>query len=298
MDASNAELARTFERVAELLELESANPFRVHAWRHAAQAIHDAPSPVAQLVREHGDEALSPQGVGRSLGAALRELVETGQLRTLVRLEAQLPPVERFQRIPGIGPDLARRLYEKLHVETLEDLEVAAHDGALETVPGFGPRRIELVRAQLAGMLSRRVRGPRRPRVRAAPSVALKPALPEGLARHPTPGVDVLLAVDAEYLRRAREGSLPKLAPKRFNPAHERWLPVLDTAHGELRFHALFSNTARAHELGTTHDWVVIYWGDDGRENQCTVVTETRGALKGKRVVRGHEAECARFYGS
>jgi hypothetical protein len=58
----------------------------------------------------------------------------------------------------------------------------------------------------------------------------------------------------------------------------------------------LFSNTARAHELGKTHDWVVIYYQKDGPEAQCTVVTETRGPLKGKRVIRGRERECRQFY--
>ena len=58
----------------------------------------------------------------------------------------------------------------------------------------------------------------------------------------------------------------------------------------------LFSNTAQAHERGETHDWVVIYFGADGREGQCTVVTASQGSLEGRRVVRGREAECRRHY--
>ena len=61
-------------------------------------------------------------------------------------------------------------------------------------------------------------------------------------------------------------------------------------------FTALFSNTARAHELGTTHDWVILYYERDGHEKQCTVVTERRGDLAGKRVVRGREDECRALY--
>jgi hypothetical protein len=73
----------------------------------------------------------------------------------------------------------------------------------------------------------------------------------------------------------------------------EAWLPVLHTERADWHFSALFSNTARAHELGRTRDWVVIYFSQDsGPEGQRTVVTETRGPLAGHRVVRGREAEC------
>jgi putative hydrolase len=64
------------------------------------------------------------------------------------------------------------------------------------------------------------------------------------------------------------------------------------------QFTALFSNTARAHDLNKTRDWVVISYEKDGHENQHTVVTESHGALKGRRVVRGRERECLLFYSS
>jgi hypothetical protein len=86
------------------------------------------------------------------------------------------------------------------------------------------------------------------------------------------------------------------LTPRRFNPEGRAWLPVLHTEREGWSFHVLFSNTARAHQLGMTHDWVVIFWERDGDENQCTVVTEPRGPLRGRRVVRGREGECARLY--
>ena len=91
----------------------------------------------------------------------------------------------------------------------------------------------------------------------------------------------------------AAAGTLRTIAPKRFNPEGAAWLPILHTQRGEWHFTALYSNTARAHELGRTRDWVVIYFYDDHHvEGQHTVVTETRGALAGRRVVRGREAEC------
>jgi putative hydrolase len=93
-----------------------------------------------------------------------------------------------------------------------------------------------------------------------------------------------------------REGRLPRLAPSRFNPTHAAWLPVLHTARGARHYTALFSNTATAHRLGRTDDWVVLYVDDGRGERQCTVVTQHGGPLDGKRVVRGREAECRAFY--
>jgi hypothetical protein len=103
--------------------------------------------------------------------------------------------------------------------------------------------------------------------------------------------------VDTEYRRRAIAGELPKLAPRRFNPKNEAWLPVMRTERAGWSMTVLFSNTAHAHELGKTHDWVVIYYQKGGGEAQCTVVTEFRGPAKGKRVIRGRERECLDFYG-
>lgn len=111
------------------------------------------------------------------------------------------------------------------------------------------------------------------------------------------PGVDLLLEVDREYRDKARAGELPRIAPRRFNPEHKAWLPVLHARRGPWHFTALFSNTERAHELHRTYDWVVLFYAaPGGDEAQATVVTERRGALAGLRVVRGREPECARHY--
>ena len=102
----------------------------------------------------------------------------------------------------------------------------------------------------------------------------------------------MLLDVDREYRNAATAGQLPTLAPRRFNPAGAAWLPILHTERGAWRFTALFSNTALAHRLGRTRDWVVIFYETDAApESQCTVVTETHGPLAGRRVVRGRESE-------
>ena len=111
------------------------------------------------------------------------------------------------------------------------------------------------------------------------------------------PAVELLLDVDREYREKARAGLLPKVAPRRFNPEGKAWLPVLETRRGDRRYTALYSNTALAHELGKTRDWVVLYFARPGEpEEQVTVVTETHGRLNGQRVVRGREQECLRYY--
>jgi DNA polymerase (family X) len=109
--------------------------------------------------------------------------------------------------------------------------------------------------------------------------------------------VDIILEVDAEYRRKVAEGKLKKVAPRLLNPEKKAWLPILATEHRGLKFTVMFSNTPTAHKLGKTDDWVVVYAQKGKGESQCTVVTKSRGSLKGKRVIRGREKECGRFYG-
>jgi hypothetical protein len=111
------------------------------------------------------------------------------------------------------------------------------------------------------------------------------------------PSVGLLLEIDEEYRRKAERDQLHKIAPKRFNPESEAWLPVLHVKRQGWSFTALYSNTATAHRLGKTHDWVVIYYERGGAQQQCTVVTTERGALAGKRMIRGRERECREYYG-
>ena len=111
------------------------------------------------------------------------------------------------------------------------------------------------------------------------------------------PGVKTLIEVDREYRLQAEQGKLPLIAPRRFNPEGRAWLPVLHTDRDGWHFTVMYSNTARAHELKRTHDWVVVYFYDDHhQEGQNTLVTESRGPLTGQRVVRGRELECREFY--
>ena len=270
----NLTAAGIFRKCAEVLRRQDANPFRVNAYLRAAETLETLEKDVRDILTEEGIPGLIElPAIGRGLAAAIDEIARTGRLSQLDRLRGETTPEVLFQTVPGIGPQLAHELHETLHVDTLEALEVAAHDGRLASVSGIGERRAAGIRAGLAALLGR--------------------GSAKASARRAVPPVSVLLDVDAAYRQQAAADKLPKIAPKRFNPEGRAWLPIMHTNRGQWHFTVLFSNTARAHELGRTDDWVVIYYYDDDHdEGQNTVVTETKGPLKGLRVVRGREAEC------
>ena len=273
--ASNVTLGANLREYADLLEQQGANGFRVAAYRRAADLVERLDRPIFEIVAAGRREALiALPAIGRSIAAALTEMVATGRWSQLDRLRGTLEPQRLLRTIAGIGPGLAGRIFEQLHVESLEGLEIAAFDGRLAAVEGFGPRRLQMVRAALAERLGR----PRLRRLR---------------QQQPGPPVSVLLDVDREYRERAEAGRLRRISPKRFNPEGRAWLPVLHAGRGPWELTALFSNTRRAHELDRVGDWVVIYYQTDALpEGQCTIATEGRGPLAGMRVVRGREAEC------
>ena len=276
--ALNRFATERLREAATLLSHQQDNPYRVAAYRRAADAVAALDRDLRQIMDAGGIEALEQiPGVGRSIAAALAEMIRTGRWVYLERLRGSAEPGDVFCAIPGIGSELAKRLHETLHVDTLEQLEAALREPNTRKVAGVGPRRLSMLHAALAQMLAR-----------------IRPTR-TGPIDEPT--VDILLDVDREYQSKAEARQLRTIAPKRFNPKAEAWLPVLHTSRGRWHFTALFSNTARAHELGKGHDWVVVYFhADDGGEAQRTIVTEARGILAGHRVVRGRERECLSFY--
>jgi hypothetical protein len=187
-------------------------------------------------------------------------------------------PEDLFATVPGIGEALAARIHETLRIDTLEELELAAHDGRLLHVHGMGERRVRAVREALDAMLRRSTR--RRARLVGPRS-----------HRGEVPPIEVLSRIDAEYRELVERDALPRIAPRRFNPQKRRWLPIWHTHRDGWDFDVMYSNSARAHRLGRTSDWVVIYYGRDGDEGQCTAVTESHGPARGRRVIRGREAE-------
>jgi hypothetical protein len=173
-----------------------------------------------------------------------------------------------------ISETLAQRALQR-GICTLEDLELAAYDGRLSKIAGFGTKRILAVGAGGVRHLSH-------------------PPRSVPMAQPPTAAA--LLLLDAEYRRLAARGQLPLVAPRRFNPEHHAWLPVWHLEEGEWTFTVMYSNTARAFELGKRRDWVIIVYERDGDDDHCTVVTEHRGPLQGQRVIRGRERACVRHY--
>jgi hypothetical protein len=212
--------------------------------------------------------------IGPTIARAIRDLVVTGRLPMLERLRGESDPVKVLASVPGIGAALAERLHDEMGLDTLADLEAAAHDGRLETIAGFGEKRLAGIRDSLAHRLER-VRIP---------------------ATGGLPPVSELLDVDREYRELVEAGRLQLIAPRRFNPERKAWLPILHTARGHRQYTALYSNTARAHRAGKTHDWVVIYSKDAAGERPHTVLTATHRLLHGSRVVAGRERECEAFY--
>lgn len=269
----NRAIAEKLTEYANYLEADESNLYRVRAYRKAADTLLTLDRPVADVVAAEGRAGLEAlPGIGSHLSYTIEGLVRTGEFRTLGG--GHIDPQRLLTSLPGVGPQLARLIHERLGITTLEDLERAAHEGRLAQV-GVGPKRLRGLIDALAGRLGRY-------------------RLPEPIVGEP-PVAD-LLAVDHAYRTEAEQSRLPTVSPRRFNPGHEPWLPVFQTTRNGWRYRAMFSNTAVAHRLGRTHDWVVIYFGDGVTSGQRTLVTETRGDLRGRRVVRGRERDCRQHY--
>lgn len=276
----NEEIVKNLREIAGLLEKQNANPFRINAYRRAANTIESLNEPLKEIVEKQGIAGLTTlHGIGEGIARSIYEYVATGKMTRLETLRGENDPISLFEQIPGVGSTLAREIHEQLHIDTLEALELAAHNGRLEKLPKIGKNRSESIQVWLSSVLGKRRYQP----------LATKPIQ--------EPSVSMLLEIDHRYRIAAEQNKLPKIAPKRFNPTGKAWLPILHSSRGEWHFTAMYSNTFRAHELGRTHDWVVIYYYDKHHhEGQNTVVTETRGNLISKRVVRGRELECQEYY--
>jgi hypothetical protein len=273
----NRTIAERLMNYAQYLEAQEVNLFRVRAYRRAAETVLLLDRPAADIVTARGRDGLEDlPGIGPHLAYTIEGLVVEGQFRTLGSDSGRIDSERLFGSLPGVGPRLARRIREGLHIETLEQLEQAALDGQLGQFH-VGPKRLRGIMDALAGRLGARRLSP---------------------GPRPEPAVADLLGVDEEYRSLAARGKLPLLTPRRLNPQQEAWLPLLRVGRGHWQYRALFSNTATAHRLGQIRDWVVIYFQQGGVTGQRTVVTEARGELRGRRVVRGREQECVGYYRS
>ena len=160
MPIHNANIAAIFNEIADLLEIEEANPFRIRAYRNAARTLSELGDDVRnRLVR--GDDLTRLPGIGDDLAGKIREIVETGHCQALEKLRGELPlAVTELLHIPGLGPKRVRALWHELDVQTTEQLAQAAHAGRIRALPGFGAKTEANILQSVEAHLSKQRRFP------------------------------------------------------------------------------------------------------------------------------------------
>lgn len=149
MPVHNSEIAALFDHVADLLEIEGANSFRVRAYRNAAHTIRDQSRNVSDMIADDFDLSKLP-GIGKDLAGKMKEIVETGHLKLLDEIRKEIPEtLADVMAIPGIGPKRAKALFEALNIRTLSDLKHAAEEGRIADVAGFGQKTEQHIRDEL-----------------------------------------------------------------------------------------------------------------------------------------------------
>jgi DNA polymerase (family 10) len=142
----NADIARVFGQIADLLEIKGANPFKIRAYRNAADIVATTPEQIVDLADE---DLLDIPGIGRDLAAKMRELADRGTLAYHEELLQELPrTLLELLDLPGLGPRTVARLYDELAITSLDELETAARNGRIRGLRGLGAKREEqLLRA-------------------------------------------------------------------------------------------------------------------------------------------------------
>lgn len=203
----NAALAATFDRIADLLEIQEANPFRVRAYRNAARTIADLVTPVANMVEE-GKDLTSLPGIGKEMANHLGELLATGRLGLLAELGKEIPlGLVELLRVPGLGPKKAKTLWHELGVTSPAELEVLAKAGKVAGIAGFGKKTEEKILAGLAQLAEHRDRLLLADAERVA--VALTEHLTQGVE---PPGISQLAIAGSFRRRKETVGDLDVLA--------------------------------------------------------------------------------------
>ncbi|HUX18896.1 MAG TPA: helix-hairpin-helix domain-containing protein, partial [Acidithiobacillus sp.] len=223
MPILNPDIVHIFDEIADLLEIEDANPFRVRAYRNAARLVQGLSSDVKTMV-EAGEDLTELPGIGDDLAKKIIEIVTTGHCSFLEKLEKQTPPaLTELLKVPGLGPKRVKALWHELDVETVDQLTRAAREERIRRVPGFGEktetRILEALQAQIAAV-------PRFPIAIAAPYAA---ALVHYLQNIP----GVRRVVVAGSFRRGRDtvGDLDILATATADsPVMERFIAYEDVA--------------------------------------------------------------------
>ena len=169
MQTSNHAIAAIFLEIADLLEIDEANPFRIRAYRNAARIIDAMPQHLTAMV-EAGEDLTELPGIGEKLAQKIEEIVKTGGLKSFETLKKRIPPeLETLLEIPGLGPKRVHDLFTELHIRSLDDLKKALETGKVQELEGFGPKRIE----SIASGLQQKQLAPKRYRLSVAEPVAL-----------------------------------------------------------------------------------------------------------------------------
>ena len=164
MPVHNQDIAAIFDEIADLLELQQANPFRIRAYRRAAQTLRSQSHEVADRVAE-GKPLQKLPGIGKDLEGKILEILNTGRCQALEALRKKVPRgLEDLLHVPGLGPARVRRIREELGVTTPAQLRSAIEKGRLAGLKGFGPK----LSAKLAASLANPVTGERMLRATAA----------------------------------------------------------------------------------------------------------------------------------
>jgi DNA polymerase (family 10) len=149
MPVHNADVAAVFEEMADLLEIEGSNPFRIRAYRNAARTLRDLPREVGAMLGE-GEDLTELPGIGEDLAGKIKEVVETGTAAMLEQHRKKVPKtLTELLRIPGIGPKRVKALYHDLGIRTLDQLQKAAQDGLVRSLHGFGGKTERYILDQL-----------------------------------------------------------------------------------------------------------------------------------------------------
>jgi DNA polymerase (family 10) len=147
---ANAAIAQAFDEIADLLEIQGENPFRIRAYRNAARTVTGLETEAAELVARGKDLAELP-GIGQDLAAKIADLATTGTTALLDELHGQFPPaIVELLRVPGLGPKRVALLHKKLGVEDMKGLKAAVERGKIATLEGFGPKLVAALTAAVA----------------------------------------------------------------------------------------------------------------------------------------------------
>jgi len=168
MNVSNHAIAAIFLEIADLLEIDEDNPFRIRAYRNAARTIDAMPQHLSKMVAE-GEDLTALPGIGEKLALKIAEIVDTGGLKAFETLKKRIPPeLETLLEIPGLGPKRVHDLFTKLHIRSLSDLQKALDADKVQRLEGFGPKLIE----SIAEGLHQKQVAPKRYRLNVAEALA------------------------------------------------------------------------------------------------------------------------------